>query len=223
MATKYFIANYSEIMKDSGPTYRFVISVHPVDYLKMSIGSFTSCHNINGGGWRSGTISYMLDKVSMITYALMPSVETTNPLTGEIVTGKEKPELFDKIYRNVFHWDKDHRLIQSRVYPKNLDGCSDIYKAFRLAVQAQISGANGWDENNWTNRRRKYMSFTEKGEGSTNYEDWSYESYGGNLSTPGHTCDTYSTSPFIIGAQPTCIVCGAKHKRANMLTCRNCH
>ena len=220
--TKEFIMNYCEIMKDGGPTYTFVISVHPVDYLKMSIGKFTSCHNINGGGWRSGCISYMLDSVSMITYAIQLGSETIDPITGELVTGMERPELFSKIYRNVFHWDDKHRLIQSRVYPQGQERCTDLYKAFRLAVQAQISKANGWNSDNWTNRKRKYISFTSAGENATNYADWSYESYGGNLSTPGSASDSYSTEPFVIGKEPTCIVCGNKHYSSRQLKCSNC-
>lgn len=216
-----FIANYCEIMKDGGPIYEFVISVNPVDYLKMSIGEFTSCHNINGGGWRSGCISYMLDKVSMITYAIKPNLETTDFVTGEIVNANDRPELFSKVYRNVFHWDVEHRLIQSRVYPQGQEKCTDLYKAFRLAVQRQISAANGWETDNWTNRKRKYMNFTSRGEFSTNYEDWQYERFGGNLSTPGHATDEYSTAPFIIGAQPTCIVCGAKHDSSSRMRCYN--
>lgn len=220
--TKTFIADYCEVMREGGTKYLYVISVNPIDYLKMSIGQFTSCHNINGGGWRSGTIAYMLDKVSMITYTIKKNqlVETTS---GEIITGKDRPELFSKIHRNVFHWDIKHRLIQSRVYPQGNEGCTDLYKVFRNEVQRQLSIVNGWEIDNWTQRKRKYMDFTVAGENSTNYQDWAQSHFGGNLSTPGHSYDEYSTDEFVIGAQPTCIVCGRKHSSSNRMKCWECY
>lgn len=221
-----FIKQYCEcIMREGGIKLTYVISVNPIDYLKMSIAGnyFTSCHNIRGGGWASGTISYMLDDVTLITYGLMPGSTITDPETGEIVTEKERPELFTKMYRNVIHWDKNHRLIQSRMYPQGKEGCVDLYKAFRLAAQEKISGANGWNPERWTNRKRKYMPFTHKGEGCTNYPDWSYENYGGNLSTPNRPDEEYSHEPIYIGAAPTCIICGEHHNRTNRLYCNALH
>jgi len=217
---KEFIANYCELMKDGGRTLLFVISVNPIDYLKMSIGEFTSCHDIRGGGWRSGTISYMLDQTTMITYTILPGSSTE--INRVTVSGKDRPELFSKIYRNVFHWDCNHRLIQSRVYPQGNEGATDLYKVLRHAVQSSISLANGWDPENWTNRKRKFIDFTTSGEGSTNYPDWSYEHFSGNLSTPGHATDAYSTEQFVIGAAPTCIVCGERHSSSRNLKCNWC-
>ena len=218
----WYISKYCEVMKEGGRKLLFVVSVNPIDYLKMSIGRFTSCHNINGGGWASGTISYMLDKVTMITYAIELHSETTLNTTGEVVTGEQRPELFPKIYRNVFHWDELHRLIQSRVYPQGNEGCTDLYAVFRHKVQELISQANGWETNNWTNRKRKHMDFTVAGDGSTNYADWSYSNMSGNLSTPGHAIDQYSTERFVIGAEPICVRCGQRHRRTNTLFCESC-
>lgn len=218
---KEFIAKYCEIMKEGGLRLFYVISVNPIDYLKMSIGEFTSCHNINGGGWRSGTISYMLDKVTLITYTVRPGQELTSKKTGELFSVKERPELFNKVHRNVMHWDDKHRLIQSRVYPQAFDGTTDMYRVFRLEAQSRISKANGWDTGAWTNRKRKYMEFTEAGEGHTNYDDWSYGYMGGNLSTPGHAGDSYSTEKLVIGTYPMCVICGRKHTRSNYLKCYN--
>lgn len=220
--TETYIKGYCEVMKEGGRKMLFVVSVNPIDYLKMSIGEFTSCHNINGGGWRSGTISYMLDNVTLITYTINPqSVTNADPVTGEIFLGKDRPELFSKIYRNCFWWDENHRLIQSRVYPQGKDGCTDLYSVLRHEMQSQISLANGWDENNWTNRKRKYMEFTIAGEGATNYPDWQYDRFGGNLSTPGHSTDPYSKDEFAIGAKPMCIICGRRHDRSDRLVCHN--
>ena len=219
---KTFIADYCEIMKEGGLKLVYAISVNPIDYLKMSIGEFTSCHNINGGHWRSGCISYMLDKVTMITYTVRPAQEIVSDRTGEILTVKERPELFKKVHRNIFHWDDKYRLIQSRVYPQAYDGTTDLYQIFRYETQARIAEANGWDKNAWVQRKRKYIDFTVGGNGYTNYADWRYPQYGGNLSTPGHAGDPYSTDTIEIGAAPMCVVCGERHDRTSYLTCSEC-
>ena len=214
---KEFISDYCEVMKEGGIKRNFVVSVNPIDYLKMSIGDFTSCHDIRGGGWRSGTIAYMLDKVSMITYTVKPN--STIAVGRETVDSKDRPELFSKVERNVFHWDNLHRLIQSRVYPQAKDGCTDLYIAFRHEVQRRIALANGWEPDAWTNRKRKYTNFTVHGDGATNYPDWEYERFGGNLSTPGSASDPYSTEVFIIGAKPICVRCGNRHTSSRRMMC----
>ena len=97
-----------------------------------------------------------------------------------------------------------------------------MYAVLRHEVQKQISAIYGWDSNNWTNRKRKYIDFTVPGEGSTNYPDWRYEHFSGNLSTPGHATDSYNTTDrIVIGAKPICIVCGERHSRSNSLSCGN--
>lgn len=221
---RYFITQYCELMREGGRKMDYVISVNPIDYLKMSIGPWSSCHSIrSNGGWQSGTISYMLDGVTMITYAINPgSVTKPDVNTGEVFLGKDRPELFDKIFRNVFHWDEGHRLIQSRVYPQGNEGAADLYSTFRHEVQKRISEAEGWDSNNWTLRHRKFMDFTRASEGATNYPDWEYPKYGGNLSTPGRSSDLYSSETMYIGVTPLCVKCGRPHRRSNRLTCGEC-
>ena len=215
-----FISKYCEIMRDGGVRCLFIISVNPIDYLLMSVAKFNSCHNINGGGWRSGCIAYMEDPVTLVTYTLPLGLEKVSDETGEVITPYQHPEMFTKTMRNLFWWDEHHRLIQSRVYPQDNDGCADVRTAFRLKMQEMLSKANGWEPSVWTNRKRKFLSFTEHGHGATNYPDWQYEYMGANLSTPNHSADPYDDqTPFIIGVQPTCVVCGTKHSRSSMMTC----
>ena len=47
------------------------ISINPMDYLLVSSHTtgWRSCHNIINGEYRTGGISYMLDKVSLVGYA----------------------------------------------------------------------------------------------------------------------------------------------------------
>ena len=223
MYGRVFISDYCELMREGGARYTFVISIHPIDFLTMSIGEFTSCHDITRGHWQSGCIAYMLDNVAMITYAIKNNQTVTLPQTGEVVPATEHPEYASKVYRNVFFWDDKHRLIQSRVYPKSNDGCGDVLSAFRHKVQEEISLANGWNPSTWTHRKRKFTEFTSHGNGATNYPDWQYSNMGGNLSTPNHANEEYSTDQIVIGAKPMCIVCGRRHTTTYSLTCGGRH
>lgn len=138
-------ARYSDMVAGGKRKMKFFISLNPLDYLTMSFGnSWASCHTIDRSNVRNmpdsyhgmycgGTVSYMLDSTSIITY-----VHTEMPDGAE--TGK--------IYRNMFHY-ADGALIQGRIYPQGKDGSTDLYKLFRNIVQKEISNMLG-KENTWT-------------------------------------------------------------------------
>lgn len=110
-------AAYADIVSDLQRKLNFVISVNPLDYLTMSFGvNWRSCHNISGGGWKGGCISYMLDGTSIITYVIPD-------LNGNI---HETP----KIYRQMFHYDNG-LFMQNRLYPQGNDGATNLYEKFR--------------------------------------------------------------------------------------------
>lgn len=128
-------AKYADLVSGLKRKLKFVISLNPYDYLTMSFGnSWTSCHNIkNHGGWCGGTMSYMLDGTSIITYCVGKddNVQTDN-----------------KIYRNMFAYG-NNVLLQSRVYPQGNDGNKDLYEVFRTLVQAEFTELLGLKENKW--------------------------------------------------------------------------
>lgn len=126
-------AEYADMVSGTKRDIKFYISVNPIDYLTMSNGrSWNSCHKV-GGGWFGGTVSYMLDSVSIITFVFN---ETPTDFANE-----------GKIYRNMFHY-KDGVLLQSRIYPQGNDGCTNLYDEFRGFVQKEFAEILG-KKNEW--------------------------------------------------------------------------
>ena len=126
-------AEYADMVSESKRNIKFYISVNPIDYLTMSNGrSWHSCHAANGG-YFGGTVSYMLDKVSLITFVFD---DVPNNFATE-----------GKIYRNMFHY-KDGVLLQSRVYPQGNDGCTNLYDEFRKFVHSEFADILN-KENKW--------------------------------------------------------------------------
>ena len=131
-------AEYADLVSGLKRKLKFFISLNPLDYLTMSFGvNWSSCHNIKThGGWAGGTLSYMLDSSSIITY-----------VHEHIPTDIEE----GKIYRNMFHFEND-MLIQSRIYPQGNDGAKDLYKEFRDVVQTEFAELLGLEENLWVKK-----------------------------------------------------------------------
>jgi hypothetical protein len=138
-------AQYADLVSDLKKELDFYISLNPYDYLTMSFGnSWASCHTIDkmnirnmptsySGGYCGGTLSYMLDKTSIITFVVDKDVDVQQS---------------GKIYRNMFHFGSN-MLMQSRVYPQSNDGGNDLYKSFRDIVQAEFALMLGLANNSW--------------------------------------------------------------------------
>lgn len=111
-------AEYSDLVSNLTRKMWFVISLNPLDYLTMSNGvSWHSCHSLGSTGcYKGGTLSYMLDKTSIITYVVQ---DLATPL-------HEVP----KFYRQMFHYD-NNMFMQNRLYPQGNDGATDLYDKFR--------------------------------------------------------------------------------------------
>ena len=128
-------AQYADMVSGLKRKVKFYISLNPLDYLTMSFGnSWSSCHTIDKrnergmpssyhGMYCGGTVSYMLDCTSFITYV-------HNHATEDHEEGK--------IYRNMFHYDGG-ALVQGRIYPQGNDGATDLYREFRKIVQGELS------------------------------------------------------------------------------------
>lgn len=141
-------AQYSDMVSGLRRKVKFYISVNPLDYLTMSFGrSWSSCHTIDkenargmGSGYHGahcgGTMSYMLDKTSIITYVHDHATEDHEE---------------GKIYRNMFHYN-DGTLIQGRVYPQGNDGATDLYTEFRSIMQDELTKLMGLSANDWLRR-----------------------------------------------------------------------
>ena len=122
-------AAYADIVSELQRKLNFVISVNPLDYLTMSFGvNWKSCHNISGGAWKGGCLSYMLDGTSIITYVI---TDLNEPI-------HENP----KIYRQMFHYDNG-LFMQNRLYPQGNDGATNLYEKFRNFVKKLNSTLSG--------------------------------------------------------------------------------
>jgi hypothetical protein len=94
--------------------------------------------NDYSGAYCGGTVSYMLDSTSIITY-----------VHDHIPTDVEE----GKIYRNMFHYESG-ALIQGRIYPQGNDGATDLYKIFRNCIQDELGKLIGLTNTTWTKSSR---------------------------------------------------------------------
>ena len=210
-------AKYSDAINPLKIKRHTVLSVHPIDYLTMSFGnSWASCHTIDkknkrkmpnsySGCYSSGTMSYMLDKVSMIFY------------TVDAKASEDNLELEDKINRNMFHYDKA-KLIQGRIYPQDCDsGCNDMYEDFRNVVQKIV--ADCLEVENLWNISKGYSACADITRSyGTHYRD--YTNYSNcNVSTLKLFKSFDNKTKIDIGHDPICPSCGKSHRIAENIEC----
>lgn len=218
-------AKYADSVNPLKITRHTIISINPVDYLTMSFGnSWASCHTIDKentrdmpnayhGQYSSGTISYMLDKVSMVFYTVDAEY------SGDMYYFQSK------INRCMFHYGKD-KLIQGRVYPQDNDRNADgIYKDIREIVQRVLTTCldipNYWDTKRGCETIGDYIC-TE----GTHYPDYHHFS---NCAISFPKGLPINENTITIGHNPICIDCGCEHDDgeninhcANNIECANC-
>lgn len=139
-----------------------IISLNPIDYLLMSNGhKWRSCHNIEDGEWRTGTLSYMLDKTSVIFYTVDKDYDGT------------EFEYQTKMQRNVFCISADgNTMIQNRQYPDGRDGGDmSLASQFRAVMQKVVSDAFDLP-NYWTIKKGKANCREWTLTYGTHYEDY---------------------------------------------------
>lgn len=210
-------AKYADMVSGLKRPIKFFISVNPLDYLTMSFGiNWASCHTIDkcnirrmdnsySGAYCGGTMSYMLDSTSIITY-----VHNTMPENYE--TGK--------VYRNMFHLGGDGVLLQARVYPQGNDGCTDLYKEFRVIMQKELASILGMNSNKWIKRN----SITNVNSVGCHYRDYQYFSNDCNISYPSERPQCTSQT-ITVGSRRICPYCGesAEDLGSGYLAHTNCH
>ena len=198
-------AKYADSLSPMVIKRHTILSINPLDYLTMSFGnSWASCHTIDTGNKRnmpnsysgcysSGTISYMLDKASMVLYTVDASYD------GD--------EYWDqsKINRQMFHYGEE-KLVQGRLYPQDNDGDDSVYAPYRNIVQNIISSIfefpNLWTINKGTSAVRKYIYHN-----GTNYPDY----YHFENCTISRIKGSENENYVAVGAKPICISCGERH------------
>lgn len=202
-------AEYSDALSPRTFKRFTVLSLNPLDYLTMSFGnSWSSCHTIdkenkrrmpNGyeGQYGSGTMSYMLDSVSMVLYT---------------IDSNATKEYWDmpKINRQMFHYGNE-KLIQGRLYPQSNDWYGSAYIPYREFVQEILSatmGISAWSKADEIACRDTYSW-------GTHYRD--YDSF--DNCRISIVEDSTNTKAIEIGAYPICISCGRRHRKENNIHC----
>ena len=206
-------AKYADALNPLQITRHTVLSVNPLDYLTMSFGnSWASCHTIDKenkrnmpnsyeGMYSSGTVSYMLDKPSMVFYTVDASYNG-NDFWNE-----------PKINRQMFHWGEE-KLVQGRLYPQDNDGDNSVYTPYREIVQNIMSELfdfpNLWTVAKGTSAAGRYVCSY-----GTHYRD--YDSY--DNCTLSRIKGSENEKYINVGHDPICIKCGDEHDIQENISC----
>ena len=185
-------AEYADMVSTLKRKMQFIISLNPLDYLTMSDGvNWHSCHNIYDGCYKAGTISYMLDTTSIVTF-----------VAKEINDDIHK---IPKVYRQMYHY-KDNLFIQSRLYPQGNDGATNLYDQFRGYVIKEFSsliGANG----EWTYECGTRACTTHINSRGKHYRDYNYNANVGIFYPTSKEFDIQSLV-MTVGHESICVNCG---------------
>lgn len=199
-----------------------IISVNPIDFLGMSIGNgWRSCHSIAkvdgqesnnyGGCYSGGTLSYALDRSSIIMYYVHPHDVERNPHAEWFQ--------YPKFKRCIFAWNGEDVLLQSRVYPDGRDGGDEgLAGQMRNIMQQTIAELLG-EPNMWKLEKgvRPCENFTVST--GVHYKDYlQYEDC--NVSfLKGHT----EYKKIHIGHASICPQCGREHYHEECILCEDCY
>ena len=197
-------AEYSDLVSDLTRKMQFIISLNPLDYLTMSNGvNWVSCHNIRSGGCMGGTMSYMLDNVSIITFVV-------DKIEGDI-------HKIPKVYRQMYHYE-NNLFIQSRLYPQGNDGATNLYDKFREYVIDEFTELLGI-EGEWRSvvGNRSCNEHAKSATGSHHYPDYLYNKSTG-IFYPVNNEPSIRRHTMTIGCQPVCVKCGKILRDAGRLT-----
>ena len=211
-------------------TRHTLLSVHPVDFLRMSMGnSWQSCHTIDKlgvdnrrgdayeGQYCGGTLSYMRDGVSFVYYTAKETLDDDTEFCFE-----------DKYTRQMFHIGTKANpfFVQGRMYPQSNDtGSNGLYAQYRQNVEAVL--AKAWDvENQWKVESSNGSSLIES-EGN-HYKD--YNCYSTCKLVRYDGVDKGNLETITIGSTPICIECGSENEYMDSGTinccktfCEYCH
>lgn len=139
----YFIQTAaSRVIQESKITGYLCLSVHPLDYLSSSENNYNwrSCHALNGE-YRSGNLSYMLDKSTIICY-LSSGKDTILPRFPDSVPWNNK-----KWRMLLFVSDNRNALFAGRHYPF-------FSKAIMEEIRLKWAEVNSMQYEHWLISRR---------------------------------------------------------------------
>ena len=201
---KWFAA-FSDAAKTKPEKLKFVLSIHPADYMRMSFGnSWESCHKLGRGCYQAGTLSYMLDTCSMVGYVVKHECKDEYWKEG-------------KIFRQMFMYN-GAEMLKSRLYPDYSTNDAIYGKVFADCVAKILDIPSDWKKVSTT------LTTMAQGKGSVAYPDFTFSYYNTwSLVDPTYLTDEafiVKTTP--IGEPPMCPKCGREHKSRNTCYCNYC-
>ena len=179
-----------------------VLSIHPCDFLEMSNrdNTWSSCHCLEGGGYRGGCQSYMGDAVSMIFFTV------SDEYTQDFHTAP-------RITREIFCY-KDNVLLQSRLYPTDLEDQKTLYRGIvQQAIATCLDKPNLWS----IKRGKDTEPYCESAADSNHYPDYEY-GYAVVSLLKGET----DYGKMTIGSVAHCVCCGGEQKDHRSIRCAEC-
>lgn len=207
-------AELADIITAKTDKRKYCLSINPIDFLLMSNGnSWSSCHYLENGNsnkcYQAGTMSYPVDDVSMIFFALPEDA------TGELCKQK-------KLRRQIFCYD-GRALLQSRLYPKyDAIATSNDIRAWVLDEFCKAEG----DDNMWDKVYDHYQiqNYFKTRPHATHYPDYTYSEYKCKV-IPKKGFVVQDSSPFVsyIGDKTICPSCGNEQSDdTHTCYCRSC-
>ena len=219
---------YADAMNEFKVTRHTVLSVNPMDFLRMSYGnSWQSCHRIStddesSGCYSAGCWSYAYDKQTMIFFTVDGNID------------ESKITYAPKYNRQLYFWN-GKALSPSRLYPQGFDGDSAEYKLTREIVEQIVADATGYG-NMWKklpydscvyDEVTGYRIWESRG---LHYPDYFHSRY--PIYTPSFLASDVDDeglrefAKFTVGSTaPICVVCGQKLSRYDYTDapiCREC-
>jgi len=204
-AKEYFDIKFSMLNQKIKFKGEVILSIDPIDYITMSASdSWHSCHNITDGCHKSGTLSYLTDKVTIISY----------------VKGKEfdyiNNTINSKVWRMCVYIDTMNKTaIFSRQYPNDNE-------VLNKTVQNMVITELFNNETTKTTQDRDIIQslICNKDKSDLHYNDILCYNYEATMITTNN--NDYEFNNYI-GNNPYCPVCGDhKINESDLLTCDHC-
>lgn len=179
-----------------------VLSIHPCDFLEMSNrdNTWSSCHCLERGSYHGGCQSYMSDAVSMIFFTV------SDEYTQDFHTAP-------RITREIFCY-KDNVLLQSRLYPTDLEDQKTLYRSIvQQAIATCLDKPNLWS----IKRGKDTEPYCESAADSNHYPDYEY-GYAVVSLLKGES----DYGKMTIGSVARCVCCGGEQKNHRSIRCAEC-
>lgn len=162
--------------------------------------TWSSCHCLEGGGYRGGCQSYMGDAVSMIFFTV------SDEYTQDFHTAP-------RITREIFCY-KNNVLLQSRLYPTDLEDQKTLYRSIvQQAIATCLDKPNLWS----IKRGKETEPYCESAVDSNHYPDYEY-AYAVVSLLKGES----DYGKMTIGSVARCVCCGGEQKNHRSIRCAEC-